>query len=89
MQNFYNPRPSISILNVRTSKSYKMSLDHRELPKVTSSRFQPQFLPIGMPQELSPQIPMAIAEGMLGDKISGQERQAQNILPAHQKSTIR
>ena len=43
-----------------------MSLDHRELPKVTSSRFQPQFLPIGMPQELSPQIPMAMRKGAIG-----------------------
>lgn len=74
MQNFYNPNPSVSLLQVRTNEAYKMKLDHKDLPKVSASKYQPQFLQLGQPEEFSPEIPLAIAKQMLGDKISGAEQ---------------
>ena len=73
MNNFYNPRPDISLLQVRTQNAYKVSLDHlhKKLPKVTSAKFQAQYLPVGLPAEFTPSIPLAIAQQMLNAKSSG------------------
>tara|TARA_R110000765_G_scaffold215685_2_gene320432 strand:- start:513 stop:788 length:276 start_codon:yes stop_codon:yes gene_type:complete len=64
---FYNPRPSVNFLTLRTNNGFAAGHVPRKLPTVTSFN-QPNALPLG--EGFAPEIPAAVMEQMVGDRLT-------------------
>tara|TARA_R110002049_G_scaffold269390_1_gene446230 strand:+ start:126 stop:401 length:276 start_codon:yes stop_codon:yes gene_type:complete len=71
---FYNPQPSVNFLTLRTNNGFAAGHIPRTLPKVTTFN-QPNALPLG--EGFAPEIPAAVMEQMVGDRLTSYAEAAQ------------
>ena len=66
---FYDPRPAVSFLTLRTNDGFRAGHVPRTLPQ-PSVLNQPNSLPLGL--GFAPEIPAGVMEQMVGDRLTGE-----------------